>query len=620
MVGQSYPTRTLREKALPNTQGFFSFQANLWDYVELKMKKLFVTLSAVPLSLARPYLKNFKRHYPEIFNRMGSGKKKDRIYVPVSTGNVERPVSNPPDSIKSYLAERGFEVENYELGLARDGKGRTIRMGKILKDENLLKQFSNDPSRSAVKSASNGFVVFSRHPYDLVGMSFNRGWNSCMNAQTGMYKEYIQFDIKHGSLVAYLVKNDDKNINEPIGRVLLKPYLHDVTGDVFLRPGKTYGAPSAKFRDAVAKFCRKFNKGAKEGTYTIHEEVYTDGEIEEIYVGNPSIEDLHKRIFPIAKYAATVSNPEHIELMGREFRQEVFRSICKNENIKFEQIKPFVAYFDATHLMSYVNAVGLSVAKAFELIELMSEHNRQEAVQELEINFGESFEFKKRILAIMKNDFQTYGNSASVVCRLLEGAAIEREFLQVVGCCDFTKISGVKAKLSNEDQNFILAQLKEPENKKFIEGVANCSLLPDKLLLNIGEEFGYKLLLGNKGISVDASKKFIEEVDLNYFGSCHTPSGNVVEAVLESFEMSEKAKTSLKLQLYLVKATTLNKSSHIKDIFAILRDADKPYLALVTVAQRSNPLAAKLIRMIPEYDYQKYKEEYLWNFDKIRGN
>ena len=36
--------------------------------------------------------------------------------------------------------------------------------------------------------------------------------------KTGMYKEYIQFDIKHGSLVAYLVKNDDKNINEPIGR------------------------------------------------------------------------------------------------------------------------------------------------------------------------------------------------------------------------------------------------------------------------------------------------------------------------------------------------------------------------------------------------------------------
>ena len=93
-------------------------------------------------------------------------------------------------------------------------------------------------------------------------------------------------------------------------------------------------------------------KAQKEGTYTIHKEVYTDGEIEEIYVGNPSIEDLHKRIFPIAKYAATVSNSEHIELMGREFRQEVFRSICKNENIKFEQIKPFVAYFDATHLMS----------------------------------------------------------------------------------------------------------------------------------------------------------------------------------------------------------------------------------------------------------------------------
>lgn len=53
------------------------------------MKKLFITISAVPLKVARPYVKSFDRtRYAEIFNKYGTGKsgEKYRIYIPVSDG------------------------------------------------------------------------------------------------------------------------------------------------------------------------------------------------------------------------------------------------------------------------------------------------------------------------------------------------------------------------------------------------------------------------------------------------------------------------------------------------------------------------------------------------------
>lgn len=72
-------------------------------------------------------------------------------------------------------------------------------------------------------------------------VSFDRGWDSCMNVKVANIVHFKN-DIKSGTLVMYLaVRPDDKNINSPISRLLLKPYKND-NGDVILKPSRTYGA------------------------------------------------------------------------------------------------------------------------------------------------------------------------------------------------------------------------------------------------------------------------------------------------------------------------------------------------------------------------------------------
>lgn len=254
------------------------------------MKKLYVSVSAVPLSRARDYLKNFKRHYPELFNKLGSGRKKDRIYIPLRSGDatIER---KPPLEISEYLSKLGYDIENYKLGLARNSKGKTVKIGKLLKDEELAKQFMNDPARNAAKSAAEGqLVVISRHPYDLIGSSFDRGWTSCMNIRNGAYHRHIRDDIRLGTLVAYLVKLDDKNINKPIARCLIKPF-YDYKEQMVLVADGVYGTAPKQFLDTVLEFVSEFNKGAPDGIYFLQGDLYNDG-TNTVVFGKPNFEHI----------------------------------------------------------------------------------------------------------------------------------------------------------------------------------------------------------------------------------------------------------------------------------------------------------------------------------------
>ena len=250
------------------------------------MKTLFLTLSAVPISKTRPYMKHFKRRYPEIFDRRKTKKIRDRIYIPLKSGGggEEIPHITAPKPIEDFIRSKGFEIESYALGKYLDGK-RLKSISNLLKEEpELLKLFVNDKRRSAVKRVAAGAqVVISRHPYDIIGMSFDRGWSSCMNLDDGINKHMVVEDVKHGSLVCYLIKTDDKNINSPISRILLKRFYEigsneDENDDEFiLVPDGNYGEAPASFRETVLKFAEEYNKKAPEGMYVIHSDLYKDG-------------------------------------------------------------------------------------------------------------------------------------------------------------------------------------------------------------------------------------------------------------------------------------------------------------------------------------------------------
>jgi len=147
----------------------------------------------------------------------------------------------------------------------KDGKyhffsqpGRVINVGKLMDfalknrkeiEENnnlgwsipdLVKIFNQ---RKVVKTNKEYVIIISRHPYDIIGMSTGRGWTSCMNVDVGEYTNYVGTSISGGVLIAYLCystdvtrlkdsegiihSNDKINIQNPIGRVLIKPYIKD---------------------------------------------------------------------------------------------------------------------------------------------------------------------------------------------------------------------------------------------------------------------------------------------------------------------------------------------------------------------------------------------------------
>ena len=387
------------------------------------MKKLFISISAVPLSIARPYLKNFKRHYPEIFNRFGSGVKKDRIYFDLDKDKVAKP-AKPPKEVSDYLANIGYEIENYSLGIARDAKGKTKKIGKIIQDKDVAKIFANDPIRSASKSAVGAIAVISRHPYDIIGMSFDRGWDSCMNVKRGTYRSFLKNDIKSGTLVMYLVRPDDKNINNPISRLLLKPYKND-NGDVILKPSRTYGAGLLKFEEAAAEFCNQVNKDKPDGFYRLSEEVYEDYEQTSVYHGNPTDDLILSDDFEIEEYAMSVSDQNHVEIINKNFAFAVRNNICKNKNISLDDMKKFARHFSELNLLHCVKFRNLKVSEAIFVSTGMKDEERPNALTEILGHFWNHPDVYK-IVEILFFDYQYYNTLPEIAAgRLLQKAVSE---------------------------------------------------------------------------------------------------------------------------------------------------------------------------------------------------
>lgn len=166
----------------------------------------------------------------------------------------------------------GQEVESFDYinGIVdvavtqQDGtkKIRRQKMGKFLnglkeyvdchdlKETVLLDAFCSDPIRlgrniQEAVSKKQLMVCISNHIYDIVGMSTGRDWTSCMNIYSGDNAWYIHEDLKHGTMVAYIIDENDRNIQHPYGRVLLKPYKIRRKGHVGFDPAPIVYAPES---------------------------------------------------------------------------------------------------------------------------------------------------------------------------------------------------------------------------------------------------------------------------------------------------------------------------------------------------------------------------------------
>lgn len=307
-----------------------------------------VSLSALTPSQYRPFMKMFKPD-PQIlklFQKISgrSGNRAMRLYFDFQSDKLLKGFSPEcPSEIKDYLIEKGFVLEDYVSGTARDKHDRVVRIGKILsKQPELAKTFETDPSRKAIVSVTRGkkTICLSMHPYDVAGMSTGRGWTSCMDLEDGINNRYVKEDIKQHTLVAYLIDSSDKDIKRPLSRVLLKRFYALNKKDYFYHVEKVYPMPNAPFIASVQDFVNEhINKaimpedGYNELIYTLHEDLYNDtgANVMPDLSMNTSDPERVKNI--LATHKPLLIADVQWEMLARRFGTDLFPMIFTEERV-----------------------------------------------------------------------------------------------------------------------------------------------------------------------------------------------------------------------------------------------------------------------------------------------
>ena len=74
-------------------------------------------------------------------------------------------------------------------------------------------------------------ILITYIPWRVASMSTftasgDKPWTSCMNLDTGVNRHYVGSSVSNGAFVAYLIRpGDEENINNPLARVLIKPFV-----------------------------------------------------------------------------------------------------------------------------------------------------------------------------------------------------------------------------------------------------------------------------------------------------------------------------------------------------------------------------------------------------------
>lgn len=247
----------------------------------------------------RDYVKAWKDvNGPELYDKMFDGKY--RIVLPITEEGEEVVDYDFKTKLERALAQAEYKIKDIKnnRAVSFDDKRETKITRVLSKSKNIDKETKEELKKEYDKMLSelkererksldankdNYRIVISRHPYDIAGMSTDREWESCMTLDptSGSYNEhtseYVMMDIKEGSIIAYMVRKDDLNIEEPLARVLIKPYVGVDTGDVALFTNtKVYGKPIKGFRETVQKWVEE-HQTINEDIYVMLKTLYQEG-------------------------------------------------------------------------------------------------------------------------------------------------------------------------------------------------------------------------------------------------------------------------------------------------------------------------------------------------------
>lgn len=258
----------------------------------MKIKEIIVE-ALTPYQTAQLY-RDLGNKYDHKIVQPGIFGGEDRIYEPLKVDSKVQYTNKSlsiQSALQSALQPMGYEIDDYAAGIAHltSNPTRRVKIGglaspKYFKDseklhefQRLVQLFAADKERAGSRQTEPMTIVYSRDPVDIAGMSTDRGWTSCMNLDKGGYNKDVPTEIKNGAIIAYLVRNSDRNIDKPMARILIKPYYKDK--DIILIPSQLYGTAPRQFSASVNAFCRKFNLIKPEGEYEIPRDSYVDRQV-----------------------------------------------------------------------------------------------------------------------------------------------------------------------------------------------------------------------------------------------------------------------------------------------------------------------------------------------------
>ena len=268
---------------------FVSTQEKLLDLLMLE------ALSDEQTKLAKKWAKDntASREVENVHDHVFGGKDVDRVTIPLERAPRDHSTNPIHNTIKKHLEPHGYSMGDYDKGTVTDKHGRETSVGKALgrtkAEPSLMQKFNNDPSRQSTHAHSTGkSITISRHPLDVAGMSTGRKWDktSCMrigvngttDCDVGSNRKFIKSDMQHGTLAAYVHDNDDKQLDNPQSRVLLK--RHDSVDynekPIFRPENRIYGDQNDDIKHTVSKWAEKHYPSKEDGVYVKHPSLYND--------------------------------------------------------------------------------------------------------------------------------------------------------------------------------------------------------------------------------------------------------------------------------------------------------------------------------------------------------
>lgn len=278
----------------------------------------------------------------------------------------------------------------YVKGVIKDQHGRDVRLGRLIRDDNLRNQFANDNARAGSKRTSGHYMTIVRGT-EVAGQTNSQpnaqhpkghswGDQSCKNVDSGVNRSYLKHEIMHGTVV---VRAHD-HTGQEIYRATLQPH-HNHEGQTAYGLDSEYGLKHPAFTAHAHDVARRLSgehtlSHPEAAVFVKHEDVYNDSgqrqmlhpglkntDLHAIVDSNPSVATMilaakHHNVddklldkameYPSARvHAAAASNPRassrhlHKALDSDNFIAQL--AAAKNPNIRPEHVDKIIKNGDS---------------------------------------------------------------------------------------------------------------------------------------------------------------------------------------------------------------------------------------------------------------------------------